>query len=477
VVGFIYYLETLQQGKHMKKNTSRILRYLPAAFWAMAVIRLFFNAVLPLMDQTEARYGNIARIMAETKEWVVLQVDYGIPFWAKPPLSTWVAAASISLFGTSEFAARLPYFLVCIAMAFWANRYRRKNEAHFYLIPFLVLSIPEFYLHAGVVSTDVFLSVSVALVLFGFWEALNGTRPKLWGYLFFGGLGLGMLAKGPIIGILTLPPIFVWALLTKNLKRAFVTAPWVLGVLLFVGLCLPWYLMAEIRSPGFLDYFIVGEHFNRFFNSAWQGDRYGFPKQQPLGIIWVFLAGFTLPWSVLLFSKFKSLRIAVTQNPWVLYLVLWLLWTPLFFTVSKSLIHPYILPVMLPFALLVYEFWPQVKRQSVYLGIAGGLPLLLFVVYLSGAVDQVFRDSTDKFLIDTKAAVYSIDDTSYSSRYYTQGKIQKITVEQAVVRAAQNPQARILIRHKTFAKLPDSLQQQFELVTRNRKKGSYRSPR
>ncbi|MGB0393408.1 MAG: glycosyltransferase family 39 protein, partial [Flavobacteriaceae bacterium] len=78
------------------------------------------------------------------------------------------------------------------------------------------------------------------------------------------------------------PPIFVWALLTKNLKRAFVTAPWVLGVLIFVGLCLPWYLMAEIRSPGFLDYFIVGEHFNRFFNSAWQGDRYGFPKQQPL---------------------------------------------------------------------------------------------------------------------------------------------------------------------------------------------------
>ena len=36
---------------------------------------------------------------------------------------------------------------------------------------------------------------------------------------------------------------------------------------------------------------------------------------------------------------------------------------------------------------------------------------------------------------------------------------------------------RILIRHKTFAKLPDSLQQQFELVTRNRKKGSYRSSR
>ena len=80
---------------------------------------------------------------------------------------------------------------------------------------------------------------------------------------------------------------------------------------------------------------------------------------------------------------------------------------------------------MLPFALLVYEFWPQVKKQSVYLGIAEPAAAA-FVVYLSGTVDQVFRDSTDKFLIDTKAAVYSIDDTSYSSRYYTQGRFKKL---------------------------------------------------
>ena len=35
------------------------------------------------MDKTEARYGEIARLMAETGEWVVLQIDYGVPFWAK----------------------------------------------------------------------------------------------------------------------------------------------------------------------------------------------------------------------------------------------------------------------------------------------------------------------------------------------------------------------------------------------------------
>ena len=55
------------------------------------------------MDKTEARYGEIARLMAETGEWVVLQIDYGVPFWAKPPLSTWASALSIRLFGTHIF--------------------------------------------------------------------------------------------------------------------------------------------------------------------------------------------------------------------------------------------------------------------------------------------------------------------------------------------------------------------------------------
>ena len=58
-------------------------------FWALVILRMLFNAVLPLMDKTEARYGEIARIMSETGNWITPQIDYGIPFWAKPPLSTW----------------------------------------------------------------------------------------------------------------------------------------------------------------------------------------------------------------------------------------------------------------------------------------------------------------------------------------------------------------------------------------------------
>ena len=91
----------------------------------------------------------------------------------------------------------------------------------------------------------------------------------------------------------------------------------------------------EMRSPGFIDYFIIGEHFKRYLDSSWSGDKYGFPKQQPLGMVWLFLIGAVLPWLGRFFKVVKTHRKTVFKDRWALYLLLWLLWTPLFFTSSK----------------------------------------------------------------------------------------------------------------------------------------------
>ena len=58
---------------------------------ALLILRLLTMWVIPLTDTTEARYAEIARKMLETGNWVTLWHDYGIPFWAKPPLSTWIS--------------------------------------------------------------------------------------------------------------------------------------------------------------------------------------------------------------------------------------------------------------------------------------------------------------------------------------------------------------------------------------------------
>ena len=446
----------------------------PLIFWVMVLIRGIFNYSLPLMDKTEARYAEIARIMSETQNWIVLHVDYDIPFWAKPPLSSWASALSISIFGDHEFFIRLPYLLLAVVIGLFLSRYKEGTSR--YLPGIFLLCLPEFYLHSGVVSTDMFLSFSIALMMLSFWEALKEESKSYWGYLFFIGLGLGLLAKGPIVAILSLPPIAIWCVISKNVKKAFKTAPWVLGVILSLTISIPWYYLVELRSPGFINYFIVGEHFERFFNSEWQGDKYGFAKQQPFGIIWIFFIVFILPWSILLFRLINKKWSIIKKDSWALFLLVWMLWTPFFFTTSKSLIHPYILPSMIPLALFINYFWETVKNKRIYLYCGLGIPLTLLIVLLSGVAKPIYINNTDKYIlknINPKIPIYSLDQKSYSSQFYTNGLIKIIDQEKLENLITKGSKFYIRITNNRWRNLSPGLRSGLELVNKNKKVGVY----
>jgi 4-amino-4-deoxy-L-arabinose transferase-like glycosyltransferase len=70
----------------------------------------------PLWDEDEPRFAAIARTMVETGDWVVpvfndtLAVD-------KPVLMHWCMAACMTVFGTTEFAARLPSMIAALVTA------------------------------------------------------------------------------------------------------------------------------------------------------------------------------------------------------------------------------------------------------------------------------------------------------------------------------------------------------------------------
>lgn len=459
--------------------TSRSPYFYHCIFIGLLLIRLFFNGVLPLMDQTEARYAEIARLMVETANWVVLQIDYGIPFWAKPPLSTWAAAACMYLLGANEFVVRLPYFFICLGIALWMGRYNKNHKTSFLLPGCILLTIPEFYLHAGVVSTDVFLLLSIVLVMLSFWESMQKDAAAYWGYLFFVGMGMGMLAKGPIVGVLTLPPILFWAWQSRQLSKAFRTAPWFLGVIIFLGVALPWYFLTEARSPGFVDYFVVGEHFNRYFNAAWKGDKYGFPKQQPLGIIWGFFIAFCLPWSIIALRWIIKQWQQIKNDSWVIFLLAWMLWPLVFFSTSKSLIHPYTLPSVVPLALLLTKAWPQISTAKQYLKLGVTIPTLLLIIYFTGITDAIFNDNSDKSLLANIAneKCFSYAHKSYSSQFYTNGSIQKIEPNDMDIWQDQHPNAYLLIRHKDTLSLFQKMKGDFLSIDSNKKKGLYRYKR
>ena len=146
-------------------------------------------------------------------------------------------------------------------------------------------------MHAGVVSTDTFFKLkhcaSDAFLLGG------NTRKQL-SCLEVPALcrhGARPFGQRPYSGDINgSPPILLWCASDFKWKRL-LRFPIVIGTIISLGIAVPWYVWAEMRSPGFIDYFITGEHFKHYLDSSWSGDKYGFPKQQPLGVVWLFLSG------------------------------------------------------------------------------------------------------------------------------------------------------------------------------------------
>ena len=437
------------------------------------VIRAILNYSVPLMDKTEARYAEIARIMNETKNWITPQIDYGIPFWGKPPISSWMSAISIFLFSENEFFIRLPYFFLSIILFFLTLKYSEpKNKL---ITGLILLTLPQFFLHLGVVSTDLFLTFGVSLAFFSFWEFLNKkNRPSI--YFFYLGLAIGILSKGPIAIILVIPPILLWIFWFSYVLRHILTKDFVYGFIFFALVSVPWFLIAEKNSPGFLDYFIVGEHFKRFFDSNWIGDKYGFPKQQPFGTIWVFLLLFTMPWGIIIIKnlliKFKE----ILKSKWELYLLLWIIWTPIFFTTSSSLIHPYVLPVMPAIAILAGRFWNNVKYKNIYTIFSSGIIITVFILYVFGFQKTLFLNNTDKYLIekvDSNEPLFSLNEKSYSSQFYSQGSIQVLNIQQFESLHKTKGDFFIIINNKDFDELKNT--ENLYLIEKNEKKGLYKT--
>jgi len=451
--------------------TSRERRALLLLLVVVVAVRLATLGAYPLLDPTESRYAEIARKMLETGDWLVPQVDYGVPFWGKPPLSTWLSALAMAAFGVNEFAARLPSFLLlagCGALVWQLAALRAgANAALWALAAFSTIGLV--FISAGAVMTDPALVLATTISMAGFWIALHGpaSARRAAGFAFFAGLAAGLLAKGPVAVVLTMLPVGAWTLWTREWRAAWTRLPWLAGTLLILALAVPWYWAAERASPGFLDYFLVGEHWKRFVEPGWKGDLYGQAHARPRGTIWVWWFVATLPWSPLalgwlaraLTTRSEGAR-RLLRDPWCAYLLMWSLAPMLFFTVSGNVLPTYVLPGMPAFALLLCEFWRPAGanlstsagtlRPAVKLMIACGIGLL--VVFMSVVVSQRQRfdvDLSHRALVRTYLATRAseadrlvfVGQRPISAEFYARGKAIKVEDMRALATYRASPEA------------------------------------
>lgn len=441
--------QVLQANTDQRSKRSFVLSHVDRNFLLIALAALFAIRLvavfwLPFVDTTEARYAEIARKMVETGDWITPQFDYGVPFWGKPPLHTWLSAAGMKVFGIGHFGARIFIFatsLGILGLIFgWVRQHRGSDQA---LLATVVLASSFLFFGASAfVMTDIPMVLGTTLSMVGFHNCITatGSRP-MWGRLFFVGLAIGLLAKGPVAVVITLIAILPWLVITDR-WRQLNALPWLSGALIALALTLPWYIAAEIKTPGFLQYFIVGEHYERFVVSGWEGDLYGSGHAKPKGIIWLYWLATLLPWTFFALALIPRARAVVQEAKGqdadrFSYLVLWCIAPLILFTPAANLLAAYVLPGLPAASVLLVCLWAnawgapgKLARVATGAALAGVGAVFLLASALAFYAPASLNLKTERELV---AAAKSTDPNiqmtywgsrSFSAEFYTSGTVR-----------------------------------------------------
>lgn len=309
-----------------------------------------FLGKFPLMEPDEGRYSEIPREMLERGDFVTPMLNY-VKYFEKPPLHYWLNALSMSIFGETEFATRFPGALCGLLTVLFTYHVGRKlfgrREG---LMAALILGSSTGFLMQGRMNlTDMTLTfcMSVSIGCFLLASRTDERNKGLYYYLFYLFAALAVLAKGLIGVVLPGGVIFLYLLICRRwalLKEMRLLT----GILLFLAVAAPWFVLVSQRNPEFVQFFFIHEHFQRFLTKT-----HG--RYQPIWYFIPILLLTMLPWSFFvpqaLMRAWKERK--EKDGDVLVYLILWAGFIFLFFSKSNSKLIPYILPVFAPLALLV----------------------------------------------------------------------------------------------------------------------------
>jgi 4-amino-4-deoxy-L-arabinose transferase-like glycosyltransferase len=422
-------------------------------------IRMIGMIFVPLADTSEPRYADIARRMAQSGDWITPWFDDGFPFWGKPPLAFWCEALSFRLLGVNEFAARLPSLIATLLCAALLFRYLRRvaslDAARMGVLVFL--SSLLVYLSAGAVILDPFLTLASTLIMVSLAMSLTERSAGWWRYGPFLGVAIGLLAKGPIIVVLAgaaVLPWMLWVYLSGQAGRlgGLRSLPWLSGFLLCAVVAIPWYLLAEMKTPGFLRYFIVGEHFERFVVDGWPGDLYGNGHRAPHGMIWLHALVASLPWlpllAVVLWQRRSRQSVTRPGTPGagvqIAYLLTWTLSPLVFFTASANILWTYTLPSLPALAAIIAIYLQpgadaagssvrvRPRHTPVYLSVAFA-PALMLLAMLAVSLNGNLLKSEKSLvyyaarLLPPEQSLSYVGPVPFSAKFYSRGSARSLS--------------------------------------------------
>jgi 4-amino-4-deoxy-L-arabinose transferase-like glycosyltransferase len=337
----------------------------------------------------EGRYSEVAREMVASGDYITPRLN-GVAFLDKPALYYWLQASAIHLFGLKEWSLRFWPALMGVfgtLITYVAGRFLWTRRAG--LLSAVMLGTTSLYYGAAhYANLDLEVAVLISSSLLCFLAGLQAQhQPARFRFLISAYVfsGLAFLTKG-LIGI-AFPGLIVgvWILLLNrwaNLKNMYL----MLGIIIFLAITAPWYILVQKANPEFLHFFFVTQQVSRFLTTQDFNSKAAFWFYIPVVLIGFF------PWSLFLVQAFIKNVKQVFSNKQLyaseLFLVIWFSVVFIFFSIPKSKTVGYILPVFPAAALLVGVYidyyWTSsyLKKLLTTASVYVVLSLLLGVAFL-----------------------------------------------------------------------------------------------
>jgi len=328
----------------------------------MLCLSLFFFRLgaRPLWDIDEGMHAATSKAMVLSGDWVTPQYN-GKNFYDKPPLYNWLVALSFLVFGFTEFAARLPAALLgfgCVMITYLLGR-RMFNVQVAFLSAVVLATSAEYIVLSRVVVHDISLVFCDTLALTLFFLGYQNARHRKRNFLFgCAALGLAVLAKGPV-GMVIPAMIIVLFLIYKKqlgfLKE--IQIGW--GVLIFLVIAAPWYILISLKNPDYFEYFFIKKNVGSFLSKTSR-------HQEPFYYYIPVLLGGFFPWSCFLpLSLIQAFRFDLkNKSEEMVFLLIWFGCIFLFFSTARSKLATYILPLYPAASILVGVIWYDLIQSS-----------------------------------------------------------------------------------------------------------------
>ena len=358
---------------------------LPLLLTMMALAYLLPLGSHGLWIPDETRYAQISQGMLLSGNWVSPHF-MDVRYFEKPAAGYWMIAIGQALFGQNLFGVRFASALstaLGVLLCYLVARRMWNEPSKSLACAVIFMSFTIIAAMAGYANLDPQFTFWVNLSLAALWFALDSTsrgqRLIAWAVLGLA-CGMGFMTKGFLAWLLPVLIALPWMIWQKRWRELLVYGP--VAIVVAIVVSLPWALAVHAQEPDYWRFFFWHEHIRRFAGEDAQHDA-------PWWYYLPLLVAFSMPWVAMLPPALKQAWQTRRQTN-IGFLLLWL-WMPLFFfSLSKGKLPAYILPCLLPLALLLgHALAGRLKlEQGRALGINGllnlavGVATLLTLVYL-----------------------------------------------------------------------------------------------